>query len=172
MNYSSITPRTVPVVPAGDAEFDSASYARRIIRETKNAALATTDSVSGFPYMTVVCTAANRDGQIVFLTSLSAPHTRNMRQDSRVSIMFNVDESQEMWGRGRLPMIPARLTLSGHASITDLAEDREDFTVAHKKLTIAVKNGGFAIWKLDPLGIDMMAGARLAPELSIGDLKS
>ncbi len=172
MSYSSITPRTVAALPAGDAEFDSASYARRIIRETKIVALATTDSVSGFPYLTMVYAACNRKGQIVFLTSLSAPHSRNMQQDARVSVMCQVDESEERWARKKGPFIPSRLTLSGNACITDRTEDKEDFLRVHKKLTIAVKNGGFAIWKLDPLGIDMMAGPRLASELSIEDLKA
>ncbi len=171
MNYSSITPRTVPALPAGDPQFDSASYARRIIRETKIVALATTDSVSGYPYMTMVYAACNRENQIVFLSSLSASHSRNMHQDARVSVMIQVDESQESWARTRGPMILSRLTLNGNAHITDLIEDQEDFLSTHKKMTVAVKNVGFAIWKLDPLGIDMLAGARLAPELSVEDLK-
>ena len=122
--------------------------------------------------MTMVCAACNRENQIIFLTSLSAPHSRNMQQDARVSIMFQVDESQENWAHKRRPLIPSRLTLSGNARVTDLTEDKEDFLSVHKKITIALKNIGFAIWKLDPLGVDMMAGPRLAPELSIEDLKA
>lgn len=170
---SSITPRMVPAMPAGDAQFDSASYARRIIKETRTAALATIDSETGFPYLTLINIASNREGKIVFLTSLVAPHSRNMRHDARVSVMFYVDESNESWARDRSPFIPdsSRLTLSGNAHVTDASEDAEDFLSAHKKLSIAVKSDGFVIWKLNPLGIDMMAGARLAPELTIEDLQ-
>ncbi|MEX1034793.1 MAG: pyridoxamine 5'-phosphate oxidase family protein [Sneathiella sp.] len=168
---SSITPRVVPAKPAGDETFDSAAYARRIIRDARTAALATTDSETGFPFLSSITTSTNRKGKVLFLTSLVASHSRNMRHDARVAVMFQIDESDEEWAAKR-PMFQGRLTLSGKAHVTDDATDIEDFLKAHKKLTIAVKQDGFAIWKLDPMGVDMMAGPRLAPELSIEHLSS
>ncbi|WP_085786733.1 pyridoxamine 5'-phosphate oxidase family protein [Ketogulonicigenium robustum] len=167
---SSITPRIVPAAPAGDQDFDSASYLRRIVREMRVCALATTDSQTGYPYLTSVNAAANRRGQVLFLTSLVAPHSRNMRKDPRLSIMCYVDESGESWAHGR-PLTAGRVTLSGMAHVTDTPEDIEDFLSAHKKLSVAVKNGGFSIWKLSPQGVEMMGGPRLAPELRVEDLK-
>ena len=101
-------------------EIDPAPFCRRIIRDADRAALATVANKGKagaggpWPYASLVLTACDGNGNPLLLISDLADHTRNIRSDARVSLLYD--------GTGGLadPLTGPRVTLQGEA---EQAED-------------------------------------------------
>src|SRR5947199_1262914 len=90
------------------ASFDAASLARSLLRRSRQGALATLMAGSGDPYCSLVNVATHPDGSPILLISRLALHTRNILDDSRVSLML--DERAE-----GDPLEGSRIMLMGRA---------------------------------------------------------
>ena len=76
-----------------DKAFDARLAARKLLRESRSAALATLMPGSGDPYCSLVNVATAIDGTPLLLLSNLALHTKNILADARVSLML--DERKE-----------------------------------------------------------------------------
>src|SRR5881227_500727 len=85
--------------------------ARRLIRGSSRAALAT--SLDGRPYASLVATACDTDASPLLLLSDLAQHTKNLRADPRVSLLF-----EDVAGFAD-PLAGPRLTVLGEARPCD-----------------------------------------------------
>ena len=63
-----------------------AAEARKLIRQSIKASLATLDTPSGAPYASLITLATDLGGSPIFLISTLARHTRNLANDPRAAI--------------------------------------------------------------------------------------
>src|ERR1700754_4954591 len=71
------------------ADFDPGRLARSLLRRSRQGALATLVPGSGDPYCSLVNLASHPDGSPVLLISRLALHTRDILDDSRVSLVWD-----------------------------------------------------------------------------------
>src|SRR5258705_13991717 len=100
--------RCTDMTYAAHREFDAARLTRSLLRRSRQGALATLMAGSGDPYCSLVNVASHADGSPILLISRLAVHTRNLRDDSRVSLML--DERAE-----GDPLEGSRIMLAGRA---------------------------------------------------------
>ena len=103
--------RPRPAMAEADGAADRGAAARRLMRSRDHAALAT--SLAGRPYVSLVASACDSDASPLLLLSDLAQHTRNLRADPLVSLLF--DEA----GEHPDPLAAPRLTLLGRAERID-----------------------------------------------------
>src|SRR3954453_13045506 len=96
------------------AEVDAGQLARSLLRRSRQGALATLMLGTGDPYCSLVNVATHPDGSPILMISRLAVHTRNIRGDSRVSLM--IDERAE-----GDPLGVSRFILAGRAQDTDVS---------------------------------------------------
>src|SRR6202049_5106899 len=90
------------------ADFDPARLARSLLRRSRQGALATLMTVSGYPYCSLVNVTADPEAAPILLISRLALHTRNILGDNRVSL--RLDERAE-----GDPLEGSRIMLGGRA---------------------------------------------------------
>src|SRR6476646_7026141 len=98
------------------ADFVPSRLARSLLRRSRQGALATLMTGSGDPYCSLVNVASFADGSPILLISRLAIHTKNILDDSRVSLMLDERAAGD-------PLEGARIMLSGRA---EQAEDERD----------------------------------------------
>src|SRR5213082_3149965 len=89
-------------------DFDPSRLARSLLRRSRQGALATLMAGSGDPYCSLVNVAAHADGSPILLISRLAVHTKNILDDSRVSLMLDERAAGD-------PLEGARIMLAGRA---------------------------------------------------------
>src|SRR3954451_13704833 len=89
-------------------DFDAPALARSLLRRSRQGALATLMPGSGDPYCSLVNIASFSDGSPILLISGLALHTRNILNDSRVSLMLQERSEGD-------PLEGARIMLAGRA---------------------------------------------------------
>src|SRR5258706_7874574 len=87
-------------------EFDAARLTRSLLRRSRQGALATLMADSGDPYCSLVNVASFADGSPILLISRLAVHTKNILDDSRVSLMLDERADGD-------PLEGARIMLAG-----------------------------------------------------------
>src|SRR5256885_6928853 len=90
-------------------DFDPSRLARSLLRRSRRGALATLMAGSGDPYCSLVNVAAHADGSPILLISGLAVHTRNILDDSRVSLMLDERAAGD-------PLEGARIMLAGRGA--------------------------------------------------------
>src|ERR1700742_3879787 len=90
------------------ADFNASRLARSLLRRSRQGALATLMASSGDPYCSLVNVASHPDGSPILLISRLALHTRNILDDSRVSLMLDERATGD-------PLEGARIMLAGRA---------------------------------------------------------
>jgi len=164
----AITPRAIALPPSPDPAHDPAAVARRILRTTRMASVATIDAGSGYPFASAVNLATDMDGAPLMLISMVALHTRNLLADSRLSIMPMPKASP---GPSTTRAASERLTVAGRATRTDDARARRRFLACHPKMTLPSMLPGFCFWRLEPTGVDLISvGRPLTPADLLTDL--
>ncbi|MBX2804493.1 MAG: pyridoxamine 5'-phosphate oxidase family protein [Hyphomicrobiales bacterium] len=117
--------------------------ARNLIRAARIATLATINSEDGYPYASLISVASAMDGSPVFLISELAVHTRNIKNDPRVSILFAADSS-----RHKDPLNAGRVSLMGAAIATKSAEPRERFLARHPEAALYADFADFSFYAM------------------------
>jgi heme oxygenase (biliverdin-IX-beta and delta-forming) len=136
------------------ADFDASKLARSLLRRSRQGALATLMAGSGDPYCSLVNVASHADGSPILLISRLAVHTRNLRDDSRVSLML--DERAE-----GDPLEGSRIMLSGRAveaSGDDVAVFRRRYLNAHPSAEAFVDFKDFSFFRIRPTAAHLVAG--------------
>ena len=151
------------------ADFSASRLARSLLRRSRQGALATLMPGSGDPYCSLVNVASASDGSPILLISRLALHTRNILDDSRVSLML--DERAE-----GDPLEGSRIMLMGRAE--EAASDgdilRRRYLNAHPSAESFVEFQDFSFYRIRPSAIHLVAGfgriVDLKPEQFLTDI--
>ena len=151
------------------ADFDAGRLARSLLRRSRQGALATLMTGSGDPYCSLVNVATHPDGSPILLISRLAVHTRNILDDSRVSLML--DERAE-----GDPLEGSRIMLMGRAE--EAASDgdilRRRYLNAHPSAESFVEFQDFSFYLIRSSAIHLVAGfgriVDLKPEQFLTDI--
>jgi heme iron utilization protein len=156
-------------MPAAD-DFDPARVVRSLLRRSRHGALATLMVGSGDPYCSLVNVATHPDGSPILLISRLAVHTRNLLEDSRVSLML--DERVE-----GDPLEGSRIMLNGRAGQAAGSEQemlRRRYLKAHPSAEAFVDFEDFSFFRIKPSGVHLVAGfgriVDLTPEQFLTDI--
>jgi heme iron utilization protein len=152
------------------ADFDAGSLARSLLRRRRQGALATLMTGSGDPYCSLVNVATYPDGSPILLISRLALHTRNIVDDSRVSLML--DERAE-----GDPLEGSRIMLMGRAEEAVASDGdilRRRYLNAHPSAESFVDFKDFSFYRIRPSAIHLVAGfgriVDLKPEQFLTDI--
>lgn len=143
------------------AAFDPILTGRHILRVAATASLGTLDE-TGAPFVSLVTLATLPDGRPVLHLSDLAVHSRNLKLDSRASLLVVAPG-----GEGGNPLAGGRITLTGRLHRTDAAG-----AVAR----YAARHGGtqhfsdFHHYVLEPVGAHLVAGFGRILSLAPADL--
>ena len=153
-----------------NADFDAGSLARSLLRRRRQGALATLMTGSGDPYCSLVNVATYPDGSPILLISRLALHTRNILDDSRVSLM--IDERAE-----GDPLEGSRIMLMGRAEEAVASDGdilRRRYLNAHPSAASFVDFKDFSFYRIRPSAIHLVAGfgriVDLKPEQFLTDI--
>ena len=109
-------------------DFNPARLARRLIRSVPRAALATVAADrGGEPYASLVSVAVDHDASPILLLSDLAEHTRNLRRDPRVSLLFDGTGGE----RRTDPLAGDRVTVQGRIEPSDEPRHRARYVARH-----------------------------------------
>jgi putative heme iron utilization protein len=132
-------------------EFESATAARKLLREARSGALATLMPGSGDPYCSLVNVATAADGSPLLLISQLAVHTKNILADARCSLMIDERKSGD-------PLVGARVTLKARAVQNDDPEVRRRYLIRQPGAEMFAGFGDFGFYKLAVEGAHLVAG--------------
>lgn len=151
-------------------EIEPGPFCRRIIRDADRAALATVASegkggVGGpWPYASLVLVACDEPGNPLLLISDLADHTRNIRSDARVSLLYD--------GTGGLddPLTGPRVTLQGEAEQVEDDALIAIYLARHPTAKAYAAFKDFHLFRVRPLRAHLVAGFGRIHWVDTGDL--
>lgn len=136
--------------PAQAAVFVPAAAAKQLMREARTGALATLDA-DGAPYASLVQVATLVDAAPVLLLSDLARHTRNLKADSRASLLLEERrEGSELEG--------ARISLKGRLVPEPGEAARRRYLLRHPHAAGFADFRDFAFYRLELEGAHLVAG--------------
>lgn len=137
-------------------DINPAALCREIIREADRATLATT-AVRGkagtngpWPYASQVLTTCDGQGNPLLLISDLADHTRNIRNDPRVSLLYSGPAADE-------PLGP-RVTLQGEAEQLDKGPLLDAYLQRHPSAKLYAEFTDFHLFCVRPVRAHLVAG--------------
>jgi heme oxygenase (biliverdin-IX-beta and delta-forming) len=136
------------------ADFNPTKLARSLLRRSRQGALATLMAESHDPYCSLVNVATHTDGSPILLISRLAVHTKNILDDSRVSLMLDEHAAGD-------PLEGARIMVAGkadEASGDDVAIVRRRYLNAHPSADAFVDFKDFSFFRIKPAGLHLVAG--------------
>ncbi len=155
---ASITPRGLELPEGAARPFGALAIARRLLRERRQASLATLDP-TGHPLVTLTVVATDLDGSPLLLASNLSLHTRNMLADPRVSLLFAEG------GKGD-PLAHPRLTVAGTIVRHDDPLARDRFLRRNPKSRLYADFPDFALWRVAVTGVHLNGGPGRAESLT------
>jgi putative heme iron utilization protein len=142
---SSTNPSSDPMPPA--------DRARRILRATDRATLATGQrDAEGWPYPSLVLVAVDHDATPLLLISNLADHTRNIKSDDRVGLLFDATVGLDE------PLAGARVSVLGRAVPSEEPRHRARFLARHPGAATYAGFGDFAIHRVAVERAHLVAG--------------
>jgi len=152
------------------ADFDAGRLARSLLRRSRQGALATLMTGSGDPYCSLVNVATHPDGSPILLISRLAVHTRNILDDSRVSLMLDERAQGD-------PLEGSRIMLMGRAEEAVASDGgilRRRYLNTHPSAERFVEFQDFSFYRIRPSAIHLVAGfgriVDLKPEQFLTDI--
>ncbi len=151
-------------------EIAPAILCRRMIRAAERVTLATTavkgkGGVDGrWPYASLVLAACDGPGNPLLLISDLADHTRNIRADARVSLLYD--------GTGGLddPLTGPRVTLQGEAEQVEDSSLMDAYLDRHPSADTYAGFGDFHLFRVRPVRAHLVAGFGRIHWIEAGDL--
>ena len=124
---------------------------RRLVRTTRQASLATLDvETGGSPYASLILLACGQDGSPLFMISSLARHSRNIKVDDRVSLLF-AKSSRDAITQGRATVI-------GRAVNCDDPLLKKRFLARHTSVQTFVDFTDFSLYRIEVESIHFVAG--------------
>ena len=137
--------------------------ARTVMRGAGRAALGTV-TADGAPFVSLTTPALRVDGTPLLLLSGLAGHTKNLKGDPRVALMF-----EDTAGRAD-PMTGPRLSLTGRAAPSDVEDDRRRFLARHPAAELYAQLPDFQIYGVSLEDAVFVAGFGRARSLPPRDI--
>jgi len=135
----------------GEERADSpAATARRLVRSLDRATLAT--SQDGWPYASLVLAAADQDASPLLLLSDLAEHSKNLKRDSRASLLFDGTAERDD------PLTGPRVTVLGEAKPVADPRLMARFTARHPAAAAYAGFADFRLYRLDVARAHLVAG--------------
>lgn len=155
----------MPQADRGLETFSPTAAARRVLRVTSTAALATL-SPDGSPFASLVTIATTHSGEPILLISRLAVHTKNLARDDRASLLL-----VEPGGEAGDPLAGARLTLKGRIGPPDANSMlRRRFVARHPEAEGYASFGDFGFHRFTVDSGHLVAGFGRIVALARGDL--
>lgn len=134
------------------ARFDPIATARTLLRTSSSGALATLTPASGDPYCSLVNVATEPSGAPILLISRLALHTKNILNDSRVSLLLDERDDGD-------PMALTRIMIAGRAErIEAAAGARQRYLARHPDAEGFVDFPDFGFFRIRPASVHLVAG--------------
>ena len=129
----------------------SGILARRLVRSCDRAVLATRGA-DDWPYASLVMTATTHAGAPVLLLSDLAEHTRNLRRDDRISLLYD--------GTGGIddPLTGPRVSIQGRVVLSESPHDRSRFLARHESARDYAEFGDFHFFEIAVDRAHLVAG--------------
>lgn len=156
----------MPKVPADPqaAHAEAVADAKRLLRQSRTASLATLDPETGAPLTTLVGVASDFDGAPIFLMSTLARHTRHIASDPRVSVLL---AEQPLRGD---PLNHPRITLNGPIKRAPDPRVRLRYLQRNPKAKLYADFGDFAFFRLVIESVHFNGGFGRAAALEPADI--
>lgn len=142
----------------GASDGESGTLCRRIVRGSDRAALATSaDTGKGgdggpWPYASLVLVACDCDASPFLLISDLADHTKNLRADPRVSLLYDGTAGLDE------PLTGPRVTLQGQAEPVEDPRMLERYLRRHPSAERYAGFGDFHLFRIQPERAHLVAG--------------
>lgn len=152
------------------AETAAAALCRRLIRAAERAALATVaDKGKGggggpWPYASLVLVACDHDASPLLLISDLADHTRNLRADPRVSLLYDGTMGLDD------PLTGPRVSLQGQAEVLEDGAAADRYLRRHPHAGAYVAFADFHLVRVRPVRAHLVAGFGRVDWLGAGNL--
>jgi heme oxygenase (biliverdin-IX-beta and delta-forming) len=140
------------------ADPEAAALARRVIRGTDFAALATaTSGEDKWPYASLVMVACDHDATPLLLMSDLAEHARNIAADPRVSLLF---DGTQMGGAraAEAPLDAPRVSVMGRAVRSQAPRQRARYLARNPSAERFADFGDFHIYALEVMRAHLVQG--------------
>jgi hypothetical protein len=124
--------------------------ARRLMRSLDRAALAT--SLDGWPYASLVLVALDHDASPLLLLSDLAEHTKNIKREARVSLLFDGTAGRDD------PLTGPRVSVLGEARVARDERLIARFTARHPSAAAYASFADFHLYRLDIARAHLVAG--------------
>ena len=141
-----------------------AQEARGLVRRAVTAALATL-APDGWAYPSLVQVATDGAGRPLLLMSDLAEHTRNVKADDRVGLLFDGTA-----GRAE-PLTGSRLSLLGRVRVTAAAADRARYLARVPSAAGFADFKDFRFYRVEPERGHLVAGFGRIHDLAAGELR-
>ena len=138
--------------------------AKRLMRLSRTAALATLDEATGAPLTTLVGVASDFDGSPLFLMSTLARHTRHLAADPRASLLLAGEPD-----RGD-PLNHPRITLNGRIGRASEPRARTRYLQRNPKAKLYADFADFAFFRLGVESVHFNGGFGRADALTPADI--
>ena len=151
-------------------EIDPAPLCRQIIQTAERATLATVAAkgkggVGGpWPYASLVLVARDHGGSPLLLISDLADHTRNIRADARVSLLYDGTAGLDD------PLTGPRVTMQGEAEQVEDGRLMEIYLARHPSAKAYAEFTDFHLFRVRPVRAHLVAGFGRIHWLEAGDL--
>ncbi|MEM7043500.1 MAG: DUF2470 domain-containing protein [Pseudomonadota bacterium] len=139
--------------------------ARHLLRSAPAGSLATVmREGDGAPYASLVAIATDHDGAPILLLSDLADHTKNLREDERISLLLTGSDIHED------PFAGARLSLLGRLERSDSASLRTRYLARHPKAALYADFADFGFYRMTVDRGHLVAGFGRISWIDSGDL--
>jgi heme iron utilization protein len=129
------------------------AVARGLIRTQDRAILSTSHrDQEGWPFGSLVMTACEHDATPLLLLSDLAEHTRNIKNDARVSLLFNGTNGLDD------PLTGPRATILGRARVNESAASHDRFLARHPSAETYAGFADFHLYSVDVERAHVVAG--------------
>ncbi len=138
-----------------------AGQARALLRHAGQAALATAlaRDGNGWPYASLVLACVDRDHSPILLLSDLADHVKNLKLDSRASLLFE-DEGARQGAED--PLMLPRVTLLGRVSPLEEGDERDRlksrYLTRHPSARDYAEFGDFRLYRMHVESAHLVAG--------------
>ncbi len=152
------------------AELPPAALCRRLVRAAERATLATLaakgtgDPGGPWPYASLVLVACAHDARPLLLVSDLADHTKNLRADPRVSLLYDGTAGLDE------PLTGPRVSLQGEAEIIDDDALMRRYVRRHPSAAQYAGFGDFHLVRIRPVRAHLVAGFGRIHWIEAGDL--
>ena len=160
IDESMASPPADPEALRGEAVAD----AKRLMRVSRTAALATLDPDDGAPLATLVGVASDFDGAPLFLMSTLSRHTWHLQRDPRASVLLS-----ERPARGD-PLNHPRVTLNGRILSDGRPNARARYLQRNAKARLYADFADFGIFRLEIESVHFNGGFGRAQRLEPADI--